>query len=123
MLVPLTGVGVQVPLRTLVRVFDLPIFTIIDVFARLEPPHGRAQPELNPHALPFRLSAAEYFAQSSATDLFDRLTTPGRVPAELRSRISPEPSFRRGLPDLFDDSAVRESDESRGTRYSERLSV
>ena len=45
--------GGQVPLRTLVRVFDLQIFTIIDDFARLEPPHGRAQPEFNPHALYF----------------------------------------------------------------------
>ena len=63
--------GGQVPLRTLVRVSGLQIFTIIDDFARLEPPHGRAQPELNPHALPFRLSAAEYLVQSSATDLFD----------------------------------------------------
>jgi hypothetical protein len=36
------------PLRTLVRVSGLQIFTIIDVFARLEPPHGRAPPELNP---------------------------------------------------------------------------
>src|SRR5665647_1882964 len=44
-------------------------------------------------------------------------------PQKLRSRISPEPSDRRGLPDLFDDSAVRECDESRGTRYSERHSA
>ena len=58
--------GGQVPLRTLVRVFDLQIFTIIDGFARLEPPHGRAQPELNPHTLPLLLSAAEYLVQSSA---------------------------------------------------------
>jgi hypothetical protein len=36
---------VQVPLRTLVRVSDLQIYTIIDDFARLEPPRGRAQPE------------------------------------------------------------------------------
>ena len=35
---PLTGVWVQVPLRTLVRISDLRIFIIIDVFARLEPP-------------------------------------------------------------------------------------
>ena len=69
----------------------------------------------------FRLSAAEYLVQGSATDLFNRHATPGRVPAELRSRVSPEPSGRRGLPDLFDDSAVRECDESRGTRCSERL--
>jgi len=105
-------VGVQVPLRTLVRVFDLRIFTIIDVFARVEPPHVRAQPELNPTLFPFRLSAAEYLVQSSATDLFNRPTIPGRVPAELRSRVSPEPSDRRGIPDLFDDSAARECDES-----------
>src|ERR1035438_579644 len=44
--------GGQVPLRTLVRAFDLRIFTIINGLARVEPPHGRAQPELNPHARP-----------------------------------------------------------------------
>ena len=98
--------GGQVPLRTLVRVSDLRIFTIIDDFARLEPPHGRAQPELNPHALPFRLSAAEHLAQSSATDLLTG-QYPWPSPAELRTRISPEPSDRRGLPDLFDASVAR----------------
>jgi hypothetical protein len=42
--------GGQVPVRTLVRVFDLRIFTIIDDFARLEPPWSCcAQPELNLH--------------------------------------------------------------------------
>jgi hypothetical protein len=40
--------GGQVPLRTLVRISDLRIFTFIDGFARLEPPHGRASLELNP---------------------------------------------------------------------------
>jgi len=40
--------GGQVPLRTLVRISDLRIFTMIDDFARVEPPSGRAQPELNP---------------------------------------------------------------------------
>src|ERR1019366_8029482 len=40
--------GGQAPLRTLVRVSDLQIFTIIDGITRLEPPHGRAPPELNP---------------------------------------------------------------------------
>src|SRR5664280_2004566 len=54
--------GGQVPLRTLVRVSDLQIFTIIDDFARFEPPHGRAPPELNPHA---ELQAGNHEASSS----------------------------------------------------------
>ena len=75
--------GGQVPLRTLVRSFDLRIFTIIDVFARLEPPHGRAQPELNPHTLPLRLSAAEYLVQSSART--SSIVPPPRVSRAMRN--------------------------------------
>ena len=40
--------GGHVPLRTLVRTFDPAVFIVINGFARVEPPHGRAQPERNP---------------------------------------------------------------------------
>jgi hypothetical protein len=56
------------------------IFTIINGFPRVEPPHVRAQPELNPHARPIGLSTQKASSKDlSAANHFDRPITPGRT--------------------------------------------
>lgn len=79
--------GGQVPHRTLVRVYDLRIFTIIDGFARVEPPHGRAQPELNPPRSSYFVSAP----LNTSSKAPQRTSSIGTPPlAEYRQNSAPE---------------------------------